>query len=148
MRAEYRTEDVTEPTAGDSGRRVAIVSAHMSHQLNAQTQLSARVAAKWAHDRSLGLDNRETTQLLSARVTYDIAPRWDLGVQAAALIGASGQARQLGLGAEAGYLLADNLWASVGWNVFGFTDRDLTAQDYTQRGFYIRLRFKFDEALF
>ena len=148
LRAEYRTEDVSDPVAGDSGRRVAVVSAHASHQLNPQTQLSARVAAKWARDRSLGLDSRETTQLISARATYDIAPRWDLGAQAAALIGASGHARQLGLGAEAGYLLADNLWVSVGWNVFGFTDRDLTAQDYTQRGFYIRLRFKFDEAMF
>ncbi len=148
MRAEYRTEDITDPSTADSGRRVAIVSAHVNHQFNPQTQLSARVAAKWARDRSLGLDSRETTQLLSARATYDIAPRWDLGAQAAALIGASGRARQLGLGAEAGYLLADNLWVSVGWNVFGFTDRDLTAQDTTQRGFYIRLRFKFDEAMF
>ena len=148
MRAEYRTEDVTDPAAGDNGRRVALVSGHVSHQLNAQTQVSARVAAKWAHDRSLGLDSRETTQLISARATYDIAPRWDLGAQAAALIGVSGRARQLGLGAEAGHLLADNLWVSVGWNLFGFTDRDLTAQDTTQRGFYIRLRFKFDEAMF
>ena len=148
MRAEYRTEDITDPAVGDSGRRVAIISAHVNHQGNPQLQLSARLAAKWARDRSLGLDSRETTQLLSARATYDIAPRWDLGAQAAALIGASGRARQLGLGAEAGYLLADNLWASLGWNLFGFTDRDLTAQDSTQRGFYIRLRAKFDEALF
>ena len=148
MRAEYRTEDVTDPTTGDSGRRVTIISGHVNHQFNPQLQLSARVAAKWAHDRSLGLDSRETTQLFAARATCDIAPRWDLGVQAAALIGASGRAHQLGLGAEAGYLLADNLWVSVGWNVFGFTDRDLTAQDYTKRGFYVRLRFKFDEALF
>ena len=27
-------------------------------------------------------------------------------------------------------------------------DRDLAANDYTQRGFYLRLRFKFDETLF
>ena len=111
-------------------------------------QTCALPISKWARDRSLGLDSRETTQLLSARATYDIAPRWDLGLQAAALIGASGNARQLGFGAEAGYLLADNLWVSVGWNVFGFTDRDLTTQDNTQRGFYVRLRFKFDEAWF
>ena len=148
MRAEYRTEDITDPTAGDSGRRVAIISAHINHQFNAQTQLSARLAAKWAHDRSLGLDSRETTQLISARATYDFTPRWDGGVQASALIGAAGRARQLGLGAEVGYLLGKNLWLSLGWNAFGFTDRDLTAQDYTQRGVYLRLRFKFDEALF
>ncbi len=54
------------------------------------------------------------------------------------------------LGCEASCLLSDKLRVSLGWNVFGFTDRarDLTAQDQTQRGVYLRLRFKFDEALF
>ena len=131
---------------------MVIVSARMNHQVNARLALSGRVAAKWAqdraHDRSLGLFSRYHTVLLAARATYDIAPRWDAGVQASALIGAAGRARQLGLGAEVGTLLSENLWLSLGWNVFGFTDRDLTAQDNTQRGVYLRLRFKFDEALF
>ena len=123
------------------------VSAHMNQQVNARLALSGRVAAKWARDQSLGLFSRYHTELLAARATYDIAPRWDAGVQASALVGAAGGA-QLGLGAELGTLLSENLWLSLGWNVFGFTDRDLTAQDYTQRGGYLRLRFKFDEALF
>ena len=148
LRAEYRTEDVNDATHGDSGRRVAIISAHMNQQVNARLALSGRVAAKWARDQSLGLFSRYHTELLAARATYDIAPRWDAGVQASALIGAAGRARQLGLGAEVGTLLSENLWLSLGWNVFGFTDRDLTAQDNTQRGAYLRLRFKFDEALF
>ena len=56
----------------------------------------------------------------------------------------------LGLGCEASCLPNDELWVSLGWNVFGFTDRarDLSAQDQTQRGVDLRLRFKFDEALF
>ena len=163
LRTEYRTEDIDDPSTGASGRTVAIVSAHMAHQVNARLALSGRVAAKWAHDRahdrvqdrardpSPGRFSRYRTELLAARATYDIAARWDVGVQASALFGAGlgdGGARQLGLGAEVGYLLSENLWLSLGWNVFGFTDRDLTAQDFTQRGAYLRLRFKFDEALF
>ena len=56
----------------------------------------------------------------------------------------------LGPGCEASRLLSDKLWVSLRWNVFGFTDRaqDLTAQDQTRHGAYLRLRFKFDEALF
>ena len=135
---------------------MVIVSARMNHQVNARLALSGRVAAKWAqdrsrdraHDRSLGLFSRYHTVLLAARATYDIAPRWDAGVQASAPISAAGRARQLGLGVELGTLLSENLWLSLGWNVFGFTDRDLTAQNNTQRGVYLRLRFKFDEALF
>ena len=48
----------------------------------------------------------------------------------------------------AGYAIVDNLWASVGFNFIGFSDDDLVESDYTRRGLYLRLRFKFDETLF
>ena len=126
---------------------MVIVSAHMNQQVNTRLALSGRLATKWARDQSLGLFSRYHTELLAARATYNIAPRWDAGVQASALIGAAGRARQLGLGPEVGTLLSENLWLSLGWKVFGFTDRDLTAQDNTQRGVHLRLRYKFDENL-
>jgi hypothetical protein len=47
-----------------------------------------------------------------------------------------------------GYLVKQNLWLSAGYNLAGFKDRDLVGSDYTNKGFYIRLRFKFDENLF
>ena len=43
--------------------------------------------------------------------------------------------------------LGKNLWIGIGWNVFGFADKDLNAQHYTNAGVYLRLRWKFDEAL-
>ena len=133
---------------------MVIVSAHMNQQVNARLALSGRVAAKWARDRardrSPGLFSRYHTELLAARATYDIAARWDIGLQASALVGGGdggGRARQLGLGVEVGTLLSESLWFSLDWTVFGSTDRDRTAHDYTQRGDHLRLRFKFDEAL-
>jgi hypothetical protein len=51
------------------------------------------------------------------------------------------------VGAEVGHLLKDNLWLSAGYNVTGFHDRDLSAENYTDRGAYLRVRFKFDETV-
>ena len=59
-----------------------------------------------------------------------------------------GASKQWAMGAEVGYLVAANLWISGGYNWMGFKDRDLTGSDYTQRGLYMRLRWKFDEELF
>ena len=148
MRMEYRTETTLDPLTSDSARKVAIVSAHLNQQVDARLTVSGRVAAKWARDESLNLFSSYRTQLLFARAVVDLTPRWDLGLQASALLGGAGRARQLGFGAEAGYLVTNNLWLSLGWNVFGFTDRDLSAQDHTQSGAYLRLRFKFDESTF
>jgi hypothetical protein len=56
-----------------------------------------------------------------------------------------GNAKQYAYGAELGYIVQQNVWASVGYNFSGFTDRDLTGSDYTMEGLYVRLRMKFDE---
>jgi large repetitive protein len=148
LRAEYRWEKTDEPSALDSQRNVGILSMHHNYQPERDWLLSSRVAGKWVSDRSAGLLSRYNTQLLSARATYDLSKSWDLSLQASALLGGNARSRQLGAGAELGYLMADNLWFSVGYNVFGFSDRDLAGQDYTNRGLYLRLRWKFDENLF
>jgi hypothetical protein len=79
---------------------------------------------------------------------YDVTENWDLGVMTALQVGQYG-ARQHALGVEAGYLVKQNLWLSVGYNHTGFTaDSDLAGYDYTRAGIYLRLRFKFDQHLF
>ena len=160
LRAEYRHERVANhdgvgaaaASAGfgataDSRRDVAVVSAHLNVQPSAGLLLSGRVAAKWANETSLGIASRSTTQLIGGRATYDLTREWDLGLQAGLLISDGARARQWGLGAELGRVVAENLWIGIGWNVFGFADKDLSAQDYTNPGVYLRLRWKFDEAL-
>jgi hypothetical protein len=80
-------------------------------------------------------------------VTYEFAPRWDVGFVSSALFGDSTASRQYGVGLEVGYLLATNLWVSAGYNFSGYRDADLAGADYTTKGPYVRLRYKFDEAL-
>jgi hypothetical protein len=111
--------------------------------------LSGRAAAKWQDDRfEGGVESRFRGQWLSGRLVYDLGKRWDVGVAAALQRGQQG-ARETAYGAEVGYLLATNLWLSAGYNRSGFRgDNDLSGYEYTQRGAYIRLRFKFDETLF
>lgn len=82
---------------------------------------------------------------------YDVTENWDVGVQATVMRGRaegqSGATWQRSVGVEVGYLLTSNLWLSAGWNHTGFSDRDLSS-DYTARGAFLRLRFKFDADLF
>jgi hypothetical protein len=72
--------------------------------------------------------------------------RLDLGLQAYRMWGNG--AAETAVGVEAGYLVWKNLWLSVGYNVKGFSAADMAGEAYTQRGAYLRLRFKFDENLF
>ena len=121
-------------------------SAHLNLQPARHWLLTSRYAVKWATDRSGALESQSFTQLVGARSTWDLTERLDLGLQAYRVAGNG--AAETALGLEAGYLVWKNLWLSLGYNVKGFRAADLAGDAYTQRGVYLRLRFKFDESLF
>jgi len=52
------------------------------------------------------------------------------------------------VGAELGYQAFTNLWVSGGYNFMGYKDADLSGADYTAKGPFVRVRYKFDETLF
>lgn len=144
-RYEWKTDRDSTPGA-DFQRQVHVLSAHINARLSRPLTVSGRWAAKLARDRSLGLSSVTFTQLLGARALYDFAERWDLGLQAGGLY-TRGGSWQAGLGSEVGYRVQDNLWVSAGYNLFGFRDVDLAGDEHTERGLFLRLRFKFDEKL-
>jgi opacity protein-like surface antigen len=88
---------------------------------------------------------------VSGRLIYDITEQVDLGLNVSFMSGRSrsqqGSSVQKGIGVEVGYSMTSNLWASLGYNFTGYTDKDLTS-DYTGRGAYLRLRYKFDQDVF
>jgi len=144
-----RESDASNATTGTLATRAVIASAHADWHPSRPWWVTGRIAGKWQTDQfEQGVPSSFRAQMLSGRLVYDITEHWDFGLAAALQTGQNG-ARQHALGVEAGYLLKQNLWLSAGVNVSGFNaDRDLAANDYTQRGFYLRLRFKFDETLF
>lgn len=142
---EYKVESDSTTPALAFDRSVAIFSTHFSYQPSEPLQLSAHYAGKLVLDDT-DLSSRSVTHLTSFRATYDLSKRFDAGLVANTLF-TGWNSMQYGLGGELGYLIAPNLWLSAGYNVTGFRDRDLGAEDYTKRGIYLRMRFKFDEGL-
>ena len=114
--------------------------------------LSGRYAYKNVNELLLGsVNDSYRAQLLGGRVTYDITNRWSLGGIVSVLQGSGGD-RQYAYGVEVGYVVMDNLYATLGYNWRGFassgTASGLTGNDYTNRGWILGLRYKFDEDLF
>jgi hypothetical protein len=147
---EFKNErDASNATVGTLSSRATILSTHADWHPKRPWWITGRLAAKWQEDQfEGGVQDNFSAQLVAGRVVYDISENWDIGAMVAAQFGQSG-ARQTAAGLELGYLVRQNLWLSLGYNQTGFTgDRDLVGYEYTQSGFYLRLRFKFDENLF
>ncbi len=146
-RVESRVENDDSQAGIDLRSTTQIVSIHGDWQPWRPFLLTARYAAKWSQDKSNGLSTRYHAQAIGGRATWEFAPKWDVGIVSSVLFGETSGSRQYGVGLEVGYLLATNLWVSGGYNFAGYRDADLAGADYTAKGPYVRLRYKFDETL-
>lgn len=147
-RIEQKSEKDTTQIDQEARRNVQVVSTHWNYEPRSDWLLSGRFAAKWLNDQSYGNRNKSTAQLIGLRGTYEINNHWDVSALGSTLFGGGEVGSQHGLGVEVGYMLTANLWLSTGYNFFGFRDDDLSGGDYTNRGTFLRMRFKFDEDLF
>ena len=142
---ELKTERQTIASGETLADRIAhIVSTHVHWQARRGLDVSGRVGAKWVQENAQDIASTHAAMLVAGRITRDLGERWDAGVLASLLADRQG-GRQWGLGGEIGYRAANNLWLSVGYNVFGYRDSDLAPAEPTTQGVFIRLRFKFDE---
>ncbi len=154
-RYEHRVQDVAASSGistTSAGASVGltttdIISTHAHWKIDRNQQLSLRHAAKFSELADGPSRSSNRAQLAHARYTRNLTRQWDLGLQAG-LMRSQGGARQTTAGVEVGYLLMPNVWLSAGHNVLGLKEPDLTGQNYTQRGSYLRLRVKFDETGF
>ena len=147
-RVERRVENDTTQADIVLKRTVEMVSLHANWQPIKPFTFSGRYAAKRVNENSNGLASKTNAQLVGARAIWEVAPRWDVSLNASTMFSNGSKAKQYGLGVELGFMVMENLWLSAGYNWFGYKDADLMASEYTNKGVFVRMRFKFDEDLF
>ncbi len=147
-RVEHRSENDTTQPEIQLKRTVELFSLHANWQPRRPFTFSGRYAAKWVNENSNGIKAKNNAQLLSARAIWQVAPRWDVSITGSTVLGNSAQSKTYAVGVELGFLVMENLWLSGGYNFFGYRDDDFANGEYTNKGTYLRLRYKFDEDLF
>ncbi|NBX56387.1 MAG: hypothetical protein EBT70_15255, partial [Betaproteobacteria bacterium] len=152
-RFEYRLQDISQGTGASQDpfrstlannnlglSKTHILSTHANWQIDPGQQLSLHHAAKTTRLQDATSPSIYWAQMLHARYTVDLSNEWDMGVQFGQLWGKDG-VRQSTLGMETGYQVVPSLWVSAGYNILGLQDADLSGQNYTSRGSYMRLRW-------
>jgi hypothetical protein len=135
-------------SSADKQSATDIVSLRGNYHPTRPWFISGRFATKRVNELLLGTVNDSYhATLIGGRVTYDVTNRWSVGGISTLLVGKGG-AKQYAYGVEVGYTVMDNLLVTMGYNWRGFRDDDLTGSDYTNRGWVLGVRYKFDEDLF
>jgi hypothetical protein len=144
---EYKIEEDESVAALALHRQVHILMFDLNYQPHPDWQISAHYGAKLAFENLNGNDDMTDGHLIALRGIYDINSKWDAGLVGSVLLSTKHSAVHFGFGPEVGYRLHDNIRVALGYNVFGFRDRDLSSEEYTDNGVYVTFRLKFDETL-
>lgn len=127
-------------------RRVHIASLDLNFQPTRDWTLSTHYAGKLVTESDPFADTTYHAHLLAARLIYELTRRWDIGLVGSTFFDRDFTRVHYGFGPEVGYTLKRNVRIGLGYNFFGFHDRDFN-EDYTNPGLYLNLRLKFDETL-
>ena len=144
---EFKIEDDSTQPRLDLNRKVNMVMMDLNFQPGPDWILSGHYGGKLAFENSNGLEDVYDAHLFAFRVIYEINKRWDFGFNTSTLLSGKDGSIHYGVGPEVGVTVMKNIRLGFGYNVFGFSDPDLTAEQYTDPGFYVALRMKFDETL-
>jgi hypothetical protein len=90
----------------------------------------------------------DTTALAGAQARVGLSERIEIGARATVRASLDDGTTDFALGPEIGFVPADNILLSVGYNVVGFRDPDFGAARSTERGVYAAIKVKLDESAF
>ena len=147
-RYEHRYDRNPDLSNTETLRTAHVLAGHLNYQPNLDWVVRGQWASKWANERSGGFSTPTQAHLAGLRTTVDLTDRVDIGAIGRVLLSGAFESAQWGLGGKVGLTLRDQLRVSAGYNVFGFSDGDLSDVDQTDHGFYVQLGLTFDEGLF
>ena len=96
-------------------------------------QLSVHSGAKLVREFIAAQAYQGFTGELGVEGRYDVTPKWDVGGRRDARVVGGGQTAY-SAGPSVGFNLAQNAWASAGYNLWGYDDRDFAAANYAAQG--------------
>ena len=129
----------------DTTARKVVNNLNASYKVDEVTQVSLQYAFKYVLDTIDGEEYRGYTDLIGAEARRSLSSRWDVGFNASVLNSRNAGVTDFAYGVSVGHQFATNAWASVGYNFEGIEDNDFDESDYTTKGVYLKVRFKFDQ---
>jgi uncharacterized repeat protein (TIGR01451 family) len=118
---------------------------HANREWSDNTQVSLHYGVKRVGQTSDAGEYGGVTHFASAETRISLGAKWDLGAHVFGAYSQNSDVRSHGWGASIGFKLADSAWASLGYNLAGLRDGQFNEAGNTAKGFYLRLRWRFDQ---
>ncbi|WP_083989470.1 DUF11 domain-containing protein [Paraurantiacibacter namhicola] len=164
---EYRSDSVTGAVLGETGpagrtallvdgdaasrRLIGSISTNWSPEgfddedgLYRRSEFGLFLGARYNFDRMGDFDLSSTAVLAGLDARFGIGERIELGGMATVRANLDDDTVSYAIGPQIGFVPADDVLLTVGYNFTGFRDPDFSGMRHTDEGFYASVRIKFD----
>jgi hypothetical protein len=144
-RLDYLYDRQSTGINADLSSRRLINNLIANYRPRKDVQISMQYGAKYILEDINSSTYNGFTDHIGFEGRYDITKAWDIGMRGSLLHSWHDGQYQYSCGPSTGYNIYENAWVSVGYNIFGFEDKDFSSAAYTTQGPYVRFRMKFDQ---
>lgn len=143
LKYEYLVDD---GIAEDGYKRdVNLIKLAQNYQYSKNGIFTFSISGKYMKDKYEGVSENHLAYLIVTGVTHNVTEKIDLGLNLGVLTDHTFNEAKYSLGGEIGYQLPKDIWLSLGYNVMGFSDRELDVNGDYRGGVYLRFRMKLSE---
>lgn len=168
---EFRSDAVSGAVAGETGpagrtallvdgdaksrRLIASLSTNWSPEgkdedgnMVRRDEFGVFLAARYNFDRYEGFDLKGFTALAGVDARIGIGERFEIGGTATVRSNLTDGTTSFAFGPQLGFVPADGVLVTLGYNISGFRDEDFSASRSTDKGIFVAVRAKFDADTF
>jgi uncharacterized repeat protein (TIGR01451 family) len=144
LKSGYEKNSPAHPEAVD---RELVSSIEANYKPSEAWELEGKCAARWVRNSFRDYEAAASAVMYQAQVIRIIGARWDAGLKGRIVDQRETGTYSYGGGIELGRLVADNVWAGVGYDFGGHEDRDASINSFATNGFHVGVRLAFDEKI-
>lgn len=116
-----------------------------SRRFGDANELSLQYAFKYVRSNFADIEVTGYSDLVGLDYRRGIKGRFDIGANASIYNSYQSGVTDFGVGIDAGYNIATNIWLTLGYNFTGFYDEDFADARYTAQGPFLRFSIKADQ---
>lgn len=144
IKSRYEKNSPSHPGGID---KEMTVSAEANYRFNRYWQAEGKTAARWVKNTFKKYSASSSTFMYQARVIRILASGWDISLTGRLIHQReTGTLRSEG-GLEVGKVIMRNIWVGAGYDFADHNDHRAGVNDFSQIGFHVGMRMKFNEKL-
>jgi hypothetical protein len=127
--------------------KALVVMTEANYHLSDRWELEGKLVGRWVENTFRSLTVSSSSYMYQTQLIRLFGKAWDVSVAARVVQQIETGTIRYGGGLQVGRMIRENVWVGAGYDFGGHRDDGTDMNEFTQNGFHLGIKLKFDEKL-